>query len=174
MKKINVRLAAALGILVAIHIILSRFCSINTWNLKIGFAFVPVFAAAYLFGPAPAAIVGGLGDFLGAILFPIGPYFPGFTLNCALTGVIFGLLLHSRPTLPRVAAATVLNQFVLSLFGTTLWISILNGAPYWPLLVSRIPQTAILSVLEVTVMLALSRAFRPLCQWAQAGGRQLP
>ena len=158
MKKINIRLVAALGILVAIHIVLSRFCSINTWNLKIGFAFVPVFAAAYFFGPLPAAIVGGLGDFLGAILFPIGPYFPGFTLNCALTGIIFGLLLHRRPTVPRVIAATILNQFVLSLFGTTLWLSILNGAAYWPLLATRIPQAIILSVLEVAVMLALSKA----------------
>ena len=159
MKKINIRLVAALGILVAIHIVLSRFCSINTWNLKIGFAFVPVFAAAYFFGPLPAAIVGGLGDFLGAILFPIGPYFPGFTLNCALTGVIFGLLLHRRPTVPRVIAATILNQFGLSLFVTTLWISILYGSPYWANLVSRIPQCILLSVLEVAVMFALSRAF---------------
>lgn len=159
MKKINVRAVAAIGMLVAIHIVLSRFCSINTWNMKIGFTFVPVFAAACLFGPVTAAIVGGLGDFLGAILFPIGPYFPGFTLNCALTGVLFGLLLHRQQSLPRVIAATILNQFGLSLFVTTLWISILYGSPYLANLVSRIPQCIILSVLEVAVMFALSKAF---------------
>ena len=155
MKKINVRAVAAIGMLVAIHIVLSRFCSINTWNMKIGFTFVPVFAAACLFGPVTAAIVGGLGDFLGAILFPIGPYFPGFTLNCAL----IGLLLHRQQSLPRVITATILNQFGLSLFVTTLWISILYGSPYWANLVSRIPQCILLSVLEVAVMFALSRAF---------------
>ena len=174
MRRWKVRSVAALGVLVAIHIVLSRFLSLNAWNLKIGFTFVPVFAAAYLFGPLPAALVGGLGDLLGAVLFPIGPYFPGFTLNCALTGLLFGLLLHRRQSVSRVMAATILNQFGLSLFLTTLWIAVLYGSPYWPLLLSRIPQSAILSVLEVTVMLALSRAFRPLCQWAQAGGRQLP
>lgn len=173
MKKWKIRSVAALGLLVAIHIVLSRFLSLNAWNLKIGFTFVPVFAAAYLFGPLPATLVGGLGDLLGAVLFPIGPYFPGFTLNCALTGLLFGLLLHRRQSVSRVMAATILNQFGLSLFLTTLWIAVLYGSPYWPLLLSRIPQSAILSVLEVTVMLALSRAFRPLCQWAQAGGRQL-
>lgn len=159
MKKINIRTVAAIGMLVAIHIVLSRFCSINTWNMKIGFTFVPVFAAACLFGPVTAAIVGGLGDFLGAILFPIGPYFPGLTLNCALTGILFGLLLHRRQTLPRIMAATILNQFGLSLFVTTLWISILYGSPYWANLVSRIPQCIILSVLEVVVMFALSKVF---------------
>lgn len=159
MKKINVRAVAVIGVLVAIHIVLSRFCSINTWNMKIGFTFVPVFAAACFFGPVTAAVVGGLGDFLGAILFPIGPYFPGFTLNCALTGVLFGLLLHRRQTLPRIMAATILNQFGLSLFVTTLWISILYGSPYWANLVSRIPQCIILSVLEVVVMFALGKAF---------------
>ena len=159
MRKTNLRLVAAQAMLVAIHIVLSRFLSINAWNLKIGFTFVPVFAAAYFFGPLPAALVGGLGDFLGAILFPIGPYFPGFTLNCALTGVIFGLLLHRRQTLPRVVAATILNQFGLSQFVTTLWISILYGAPYWANFVARVPQTALLTVLELAVILALSRAF---------------
>ena len=62
--------------------------------MKIGFAFVAVFVGAYLYGPVAGAVVGGLGDFLGAILFPIGAYFPGFTLNCALTGVVMGLLLY--------------------------------------------------------------------------------
>ena len=159
MKKSNVRQIAALAMLVAIHILCSRFLSINSWNLKIGFTFVPVFAAAYFFGPVSAALVGGLGDFLGAILFPIGPYFPGFTLNCALTGLLFGLLLHRRQTLPRVVAATILNQFGLSQFLTTLWISLLYGAPYWANFVSRIPQTVLLSVLELVVILTLSQAF---------------
>lgn len=75
--------------LVAVHVLLSRILSVNAWNMKIGLAFLPVYAAAYLYGPWIAAIVGGLGDLIGALIFPIGPYFPGFTLSCALTGVIF-------------------------------------------------------------------------------------
>ena len=79
--------------LVAVHVLLSRILSVNAWNIKIGLAFLPVYAAAYLYGPWVAALVGGIGDLVGALAFPIGPYFPGFTLSCALTGVIFGLLL---------------------------------------------------------------------------------
>lgn len=144
-----------LGVLVAMHIILSRFLSINAWHLKIGFTFVPVFVAACCFGPVAAGIVGGLGDFLGAILFPIGPYFPGFTLTCALTGVIYGLFFYKKQTWPRILTAVLVNQFGISLFITTLWISILYGSAYWPLLVSRVGQCLILAPLEFVVMMAL-------------------
>lgn len=158
MKKLNTKLVVTVGLLVAMHIVLSRFLSINAWNIKIGFAFVPVFLAAWFFGPIPAALVGGLGDFLGAILFPIGPYFPGFTLSCALTGVIFGLFLHKKQTLPRIVVAVVLNQFGVSLLLTTLWISILYGSPYHVLLLTRVLQAALLATVELTTIIVLSRS----------------
>ncbi len=158
MKKFNTKLVVTTGLLVAAHVVLSRFLSINAWNIKIGFAFVPVFIAAWLYGPIPAALVGGLGDFLGAVLFPIGPYFPGFTLSCALTGIIFGVLLHKKQTVTRIVGAVVLNQFGVSLLLTTFWISILYGSPYKVLLATRVVQAALLSVVELSVITALSRS----------------
>ena len=159
MKKWNVKTTVTIAMLVAIHIGLSRFLSINAWNIKIGFAFVPVFIAAYYYGPTAAAIVGGLGDFLGAILFPIGPYFPGFTLSCMRTGLVFGVLLHKRQTPLRILGAAVINQFVISLFVTTLWISILYGSPYLPLLATRLFQSLILAAVETVVIFSLSKTF---------------
>ena len=46
MKKLDTRSITALGLLVAVEIVLSRFCSINAWDLKIGFSFLPVAVAA--------------------------------------------------------------------------------------------------------------------------------
>lgn len=157
MKKFDTKLFVTIGMLTAVHIVLSRFLSINAWNLKIGFAFVPVFLAARLYGPIPAALVGGLGDFLGAVLFPIGPYFPGFTLSCALTGVVFGVLLHKKQSVPRIAAAVCLNQLGISLCVTTLWISILYGSPYLPLLATRVLQCAVLIPVEFLVIGAFAQ-----------------
>ena len=141
-----------IGLLVALHIILSRFLSINAWNIKIGFAFVAVFVGAYLYGPVAGALVGGLGDFLGAILFPIGAYFPGFTLNCALTGVVMGLLLHKKQSPLRIVLTAAIDELGISMWITPLWISILYGAPYWPLIISRLPQIGILFVVEIVVI----------------------
>lgn len=141
-----------IALLVAMHIILSRFLSINAWNIKIGFAFVAVFIGAYLYGPIAGAAVGGLGDFLGAILFPIGAYFPGFTLNCALTGVVMGVLLHKKQTPLRIVLTAAINELGIAMWITPLWISILYGSPYWPLVISRLPQIGILFVVEIIVM----------------------
>ena len=158
MKKLNTNSLAVTGLLVALHIILSRFCSINALNIKIGFAFVPVFAAAYLYGPLMAGIVGGLGDFLGAILFPIGPYFPGFTLTCVLTGLVFGLLLHKSQTPLRIAGAVAINQLVLGLVVNTYWISTLYGSAFFPLMGTRVVQCLILIPVEFLVISFMTRA----------------
>lgn len=154
-KKIDVRMLVLCGLMVALHIILSRFLSVNAWNIKIGFSFVAIFVAAYVYGPVAGALVGGLGDFLGAILFPIGAYFPGFTLNCALTGVIFGLLLHKTQSKKRIGIAVGLDILGLSLWVTPLWISIVYGSPYWPLILSRIPQILIMTILEAVCIFYL-------------------
>ena len=87
---------ALMGLLLAAEIVLSRFCSIATWNIKIGFTFIPLVLSAGLFGPIGAGVLAALADFLGAILFPIGPYFPGFTFTQFCVGVVFGLLLQKN------------------------------------------------------------------------------
>ena len=103
-KKFDTSMIVYIGVLTAMEIVLNRFLSINAWNLKIGFSFVPVAIAGMLFGPIPAAIVAALGDFVGALVFPIGPYFPGFTFTAFLTGIVFGFFLKGKTTVPRVLA----------------------------------------------------------------------
>lgn len=144
-----------ISLLVAMEIVLNRFLSINAWNIKIGLSFIPVVVAAILFGPVPAGIVAALGDFIGAILFPIGMYFPGFTLTAFLTGCVFGLFLykkHRGHRMLRIAGSVAINQFVLSLFLNTFWISVLYGAPYWPLFMTRIVQALILTGTQLIVI----------------------
>lgn len=157
MKKMNARMIAYLGVLVAAEIVLSRFLSINAWNIKIGFNFVPIVIAAMLFGPLPAAAVAAMGDFLGAVLFPIGPYFPGFTLTAFCTGLVFGLFLHEKRTPGRILAAVAINQLVFSLLLNSLWISILYGSPFLPLLSTRIIQCAVLAPVQFVMIMAINR-----------------
>ena len=158
MSRIPVRTIVYLGVLTALEIVLSRFLSLNAWNLKIGFSFVPVALAGMLFGPLAGGVVGALGDFLGAVLFPIGPYFPGFTLTAFLTGLVFGLFLHRRRTALPVLGAVAVNQLLLSLLLNSLWISVLYGSPYVPLLGTRIIQCAILAPVQFVVLLLIGKA----------------
>lgn len=151
-KQFDTRTVVVLGLLTAMEIVLSRFCSISAWNLKIGFSFVPVAAAAILFGPLQAGIVAALGDFAGAILFPIGAYFPGFTLTAFLTGVNFGLFLHKKQNIRRILGTVAVSQLVLSLLLNTLWISILYGTSYRALFLTRIAQCAIVGPVQFIVL----------------------
>lgn len=148
MKKWTLNQIVTSALLIAIHVVLSRFCSINAWNIKIGFAFVPVFVAAYLYGPLTAGIVGAAGDFLGAVLFPIGPYFPGFTVTCFLSGMLFGVLLHKKQGVARILCATGINQMVLGLIVNSFWISVLYSSPYGPLVLTRVVQSLIMIPVE--------------------------
>lgn len=157
-KLFDIRTVVMLGLLTAMEIVLSRFCSISAWNIKIGFSFIPVAAAAILFGPLQAGTVAALGDFLGAILFPIGAYFPGFTLTAFLTGATFGLFLHKKQSAQRIGGAVVINQLVLSLLLNTLWISILYGAPFHALFLTRILQCAVSGPIQFAALCAVSYA----------------
>lgn len=146
-----------IGLLIALEIVLSRFVSISAWNIKIGFAFVPLIIAAIELGPIKAGVVGAIADFLGAVLFPIGPYFPGFTLTSFLNGVIFGVCLHKKQTYSRILTSVVIKQFILSLFLNTLWISILYGVHYKALFITRIMQCIIVAPVEIISINLLSK-----------------
>ena len=142
-QKFTTRTLTTLAMLIAIEVILSRFLSINAWNIKIGFGFVPVVIAAILYGPLAGGIVGALSDF------PIGTYFPGFTLTSFLMGMIFGLFLYKKQGWLQGLAAVGINQFILGLFLNTFWISVLYGSPYVPLLATRVFQSILLTVVQL-------------------------
>lgn len=162
MQKSHIRLVrmVSFAVLIATQIVLSRFCSINAWNLKIGLSFLPIAVAGAAFGPFGGAVVGAVSDFLGAILFPIGPYFPGFTLSCALTGVFFGLALHKGHSGFKLTLAVIADQIGLSLLLNSLWISLLYGSPYVPLLLTRLAQCAVMIPVEMLVIPLVLRALR--------------
>ena len=144
-----------MGLLIAINIILSRFVSIQAWNLRIGFGFLPIIIAAMMLGPVKAGIVAAVADVIGAILFPAGTFFPGFTLTAFLIGVVYGIFLYKKQNKWKVFIAVGIHQCILSLFLNTLWLSILYGSPYWPLFTTRLLQTAVMIPIELVCIAAL-------------------
>lgn len=169
---LNPRVLCIAAMLIAMEVVLNRFCSINTMGLKIGFSFIPPVVAAMLYGPVISGIVYGLGDFIGAILFPIGPYHPGFTLCAVLMGVVYGLFLHRSTAIegkrfsfreirffPNMLIPTIFNQLFLGLIVNTLWVSMLYGSKsYWGWFIYRLPEYAIL----IPVILVLLPILLPI------------
>ena len=127
-----------LALLTALQVVLGNLVQIPLLSKQFNFGYLPIIAAGALLGPVPAAVVGGLGDFIGAHLFPAGAYFPGFTLTSAIVGVLYALPLYKRqPCWIRAGIAAVLGM-IPNLFLKSLWLSMLyTSKAYWGWVVSR-------------------------------------
>ena len=127
-----------LALLVALQVVLGNLTQVPLIGKQFNFGFLPVAAAGAMLGIPGGLIVGALGDFIGAHVFPAGAYFPGFTLTSALVGVLYALpLYHQKPTIWRVVIAVALAS-VVNLFLNSLWLSMMYGSKtYWGWLISR-------------------------------------
>lgn len=172
------------AVAIALEIVLNRFVSINTAGWKIGFAFLPPTLVAILYGPGWSALVYALSDFIGAVLFPIGPYHPGFSICAALMGIVAGLLLCSDPLhlgyegerfdmklqlhynkigfFTNILPCVLINCILIGLFINTAWVAMLYGSKtYWGWFVYRLPEYAIMvpvQLLLIPVLLTVKKA----------------
>ena len=171
--KITLRQLTVSALLIALDVVFTRVLAINTPLMKIGLGFAAVALSAMLYGPLWAALTAALGDLIGALLFPTGAYFPGFTLTAALTGLLFGLFLFRREkSWLRAFFAALTNCFLVTLVLNTLMIAVffrsspaeLAGADLArfmeltslnALLAARVPQFFIMLAVQTAVICAL-------------------
>lgn len=85
------------ALLLALHTVLACFVSLQvTSTLRISISFITNCVTGFLFGPVMGLVCGGLGDIIQFIIKPTGPYFPGWTVNAALAGFIYGCFFYGR------------------------------------------------------------------------------
>ena len=118
-RKLTARDIAMLAVLIALNVIAAEVLELN-------FGFVPLAVAAMLFGPAPAMVVGVIGDIIGALIFSAGDFFFGYTLTALLTGLFYGLYLHKpeedrKKRLIRILLAQLLVSLICFAGLNTLW-----------------------------------------------------
>ena len=127
-KKSRIQFLAVTAMLVAVQVILGNLLQVPFLDKQYNFGFQPILIAGALLGAPAAMLVGGLGDLIGAHLFPQGAYFPGFTLTNVLVGLCCGLILYRRkPVLWRVILTVALSMLINWLLNS-LWLSILYSA----------------------------------------------
>lgn len=143
------------SILIAMNVILERFLAYSVWNNTVSFGFITVaFAACYL-GTPYAMAVAGLGDFIGALIKPFGPYFVGYTITNILVGLCLGLFLYKKANVIRITLAVIINKLFCSLILNTIWISVLYRggiAAFWTVFITRVPFIAVMAVVEIVMI----------------------
>ena len=152
-KKLNAKTTTELGLLIALQVILTRFMSIHTPIVRIGFGFLPLALTSILYGPCVGGITAVIADLIGFALFPTGTYFPGFTLTAFLTGFTYGILFHNKPkSHKRLLLSVLIVCILLNLGLDTLWLSILIGKGYIVLLPTRIIKTLIMIPVQFIII----------------------
>lgn len=122
----------------------------------------------YIFGPKYSAIIAGLGDLIGAILFPFGAYFPGFTISAAMMGLVYGIFLYKKPGEERkdfkfIIQLTISSIIVLGgikILLESVFLNVLYGKAYFAVIASRFTTQAIMLPVQVITIFLLERALR--------------
>lgn len=154
----SARLLTEMALFIAMVVVIARFISINLPMMRIGFSFIPLMIAAIRLGTIPVMIIGGVADVLGAMLFPSGPFFIGYTISAVLTCAIYGIFFSGTLTMPKILAGLLLNEFGVSMLLTTLWTSILTGNPYLVALAARIPVTVTYFAVKAVFLYTLMKS----------------
>lgn len=153
MFRSNTQKLVVIAFLIAIEVILTRFCSIQTDIIRIGFGFLPIAVAGIMFGPLWAGAAYAAGDILGMLIFPSGAYFPGFTLTAFLTGCIYGFFLHKKmPSFKTIVVPVLIVCMGLNLFLDTLWLNILYGQGYLLILPARIVKCVFMIPIQILLI----------------------
>ncbi|MBR5287753.1 MAG: folate family ECF transporter S component [Clostridia bacterium] len=148
------------GVLLAIQMLLSSFGVFQlTESVKISLAHLALAPTAMLFGPVAAGIQGALSDFLGYLLKPTGPYFPGFTLTAMLLGIIYGMLLYrTKRSLWQIILARVIVALFLNICLNTVFLAMLYGPAQWAALPLRATKNFLQLPIDCVLLSAVCRA----------------
>ena len=157
------------GLLLALLIVLSRFVSIKTQILVISFSFIPIIMSAIWLGPKYSTLIAMLGDLIGALLFPFGTYFIGYTISQALTGLVYGMFLYkkgeelsTKELLIRLTISSLIVLILINVFLTSLWIHIQYGKAYIVIMTGRIVAQICMFPIQLIVIYALEKYTRPI------------
>ena len=155
-KPAGLRQLTVSALLIALDVVFTRVLAINTTLMKIGLGFTAVALSAMLYGPVWAMLTAALGDLIGALMFPTGAYYWGFTATAALTGLVFGLYLYRKEgKWLRTFLAALTNCFFVTLVLNTALIVYKFGASLQAMAASRIPQFFIMTAVQTAVIAAL-------------------
>ncbi len=166
MSKNKILRLVVCGMMIAVDVVLARLASLNTTTERLGLSLFAVAIVAYLYGPVAALVVHGLSDVIGALLFPNGPYFLGFTITAVMIGLIYGLCFYKTVNMWRIVIAVVAVQVICTLCLNTLWLSILYSKAFLVFLPGRLIQAAIVTPVQLVglpfLFKALERGVKPL------------
>lgn len=135
----NLKSIVVSGMLTALMVILVFFKITFGDIIYITFGFLAVGLIGYLYGPVLAAVCGGIGDIIVALIRPTGPYFVGFTISAMLGGLIYGLLFYKKSiSFLRILLAMLLVGVFVNILWNSFCLTLLYGYGFLGILPMRV------------------------------------
>lgn len=163
-KKLSVRRLAFLGLMVALNVVLGRLSIQISQEVRLSVVgFLPIAMAAYLLGPAYGALVGAMGDVMNYVLFThaFGPYFPGYTLTAALSGLWYGWLLYEKPMTWYRAVLAIVPVILIGEMGlNSIWVYLMYSKSFWAKLPLRLLTNALECPVKVLLLVGMTRMLK--------------
>lgn len=157
------------ALMLTLSIILSRFLSIKTPLLAIGFGFVPILLSAIWLGPKYTVIISGLSDIIGGIVFPFGEFFIGFTISSVLSGLIYGLILYKKNEelnkkgmIIRLIISIIIVTLIINMGLNTIWLMIMYKKAFLVLLSTRIIKELVMIPIQVITVFLVAEGLKPI------------
>jgi ECF transporter S component (folate family) len=150
----NTRVFVFSGLLIAMNVILTHMLGLMiTPTIRVSFGFLPVAFTSMLFGPIVGSVAAAAGDVIGALSFPQGQFFPGFTLSAFLGGAIYAFFLYKKPkTILRIALAVLCISLVVDAGLNTFWLTILYGKGFFILLPGGLVKIALMFPIQTAMI----------------------
>lgn len=151
------------ALFIASCVVLERILAIRTTIITIGFSFVPIILGAIILGPKYSTFIATISDIIGALLFPTGSYFFGFTITAFFTGLTYGLLLYrkefkiDKSFIIRLIISTIIVTGILNGVLNTIWIIIINQGASRIVVPIRIIKQLIMAPVKVFTMISLCK-----------------
>lgn len=159
----NLRMLTFAALCCALSIALGSVYVLVGENLRIYITFFVKAVGCSVYGPVVGMVAAAVADPLGYVLFPSGPYFPGYMLTEILGALIFGCMFYRRSiTVIRVYGAKFLVNYLVNVLLGCLWSKILYGQGYLYYLVKSLVKNTLLLPLEVIALSALFGGLIPV------------
>ncbi len=147
--KLDTRTMVFLGLLISMHIVLTRLVVIDIGAYRISVGSVCTILAGLWFGPIGGGICGFVSDILGCLLkgYAINPF---ITVAAILWGVIPALVRNMYTNSKKKKTAALCGSIVLasiasSLIFTTMGLVLMLGYNFYAIMPGRIVQWAIMT-----------------------------
>ncbi len=159
----SIRMLTVAALFIALRFVISSFYIPVADNVRVYFTFLINSLGAMIYGPVMALVTGFVGDILGCIIRPTGPFFFGYVLTAMAGSFFYALAFYrTRISIVRIITAKLAVNSIVNVLMGSLWSAMLYHKGYYYYLVKSIIKNVTMLPVEILLMILFFRVMMPI------------